>query len=136
MTYRYYVTTNCFFLLSSSSDQGIALATPEMPEMDRYALSEAQPWRLFLLETQNSTLEVLTKAASEPEGRCGRLLLRRNPKVGIVVDRLMDERPSLSGPTESSFESRIKTSTTAELQKKHIFPFLTFLESHGRSPGR
>ena len=66
------VATNWFFILSGSSGQGSAPTCTgtalEMPEMERYALSEARPWRFFLLETQNSTLEVLTKAASDPEG--------------------------------------------------------------------
>ena len=56
------------FFLSGSSGLGIAPATPEMSKMERYAFSEAQPCWLLLSETQNSTLAVMTKAASDPEG--------------------------------------------------------------------
>ena len=47
---------------------------------------------------------------------------------GSLGDRLLVERPPLSSSPESSFESLIKTSTKAEHQKLHIFPFLAFLE--------
>ena len=42
-----YVALNWFFLLSSSSGQGIAPPAPEMPEMERYEVSDAQPWCFF-----------------------------------------------------------------------------------------
>ena len=47
---------------------------------------------------------------------------------GSLGDRLLIERPPLSGPPESSFGSLIKKSNKAEHQKLHIFPFLAFLE--------
>ena len=50
--------------------------------------------------------------------------------------RLLVERPPLSSSPESSFGSLIKTSTKAELQKLHIFPFLAFLEPKKHSTGR
>ena len=67
-TSAYICNTGLLFFLAGSSVQGIAPTAPEMPEMERYEVSDAQPWCFFLSETQNSTQEVPTKAASRPEG--------------------------------------------------------------------
>ena len=125
-----YETSDCFFFLSGSSGQGIAPTAPEMPEMERYEVSDAQPWCFFY---------------QRPKTRPGRSR-RRRPRdhkaigppssfsAGLVVvalalpaDHLLVERPSSSRPPGSSFRSMIKN-TKAEHQKRHTFPFLAFLE--------
>ena len=132
--------TRCFicrdelvFFLSGSCGQGIAPTAPEMPEMGRYEVSDAQHWCFLLSETQNSTREVPTNVASRPEGDRSARRVRpppaeKEPVHASLADRLLVERPSSSGPPGSSFGSLIRKSTKAEHQKLHIFPFLAFLE--------
>ena len=87
----------------------------------------------FFDQTPKTRPESPTKTASRSEGdRPARRVRVPSQQAAAALasptDRLLVQRPHLSGPPESSFGSLIIQSTNAEHQKLHIFPFLAFLE--------